>query len=193
MPVIEQNGRLSIVRLDLAPGEVPFLLKRHRTEYEGSESVEGKARKLKAADFSAEEARGFVNSVFLWSKNTRNLSRVQQASNSQFETAFENASQLIDNGDVPKAIDTLCKIPHLGVSYASKIGRFLDPEKCVILDSVIRGRLGYSNDAGGYAAFLGDCRDMLKMLKASPGLDSELRATLRICDVEAALFMKAKE
>jgi len=193
VPVIENNRKLLIVRLDLNFGEVSGLLARHRTEYPTSAFIEQEARQLKAADFPAEKSLSFIENVFSWSKNSRNLSRVQETSGAEVTNFLREASQEIEHGEEPKAIETLCKIPYLGVSYASKIARFLDPEKCVVLDSIIRERLGYPNDINGYAAFLKDCREMLEMLKASSLLDSEFRAKLRVCDVEAALFMKAKE
>ncbi|MCV3765097.1 hypothetical protein [Rhizobium sp. TRM95796] len=193
MPILQVTDGLAIFRFVLLPAEVPILLERHRTKYSGSADIEEAANRLKAYGFAENASVNFVGDVYNWSRMRRNADRVQKASGFEIAAKLRAASQQIDDGDEPKAIQTLCKIPHLGMSYASKIARFLDPAKCVILDSVIRERIGYPNDIDGYAAFLRDCRDALTLLKASPVLDPCWRETLRVSDVEAAFFMKAKE
>lgn len=193
MPILQLDETLVIYRLSLLPAEVPSLLERHRARYPGGADIEQVGKKLKADDFPENASANFVERVHNWSRMRRNAKRVQKAGSCEIASKLRAASQHIDEGDEPKAIQTLCQIPHLGITYASKIARFLDPEKCVILDSIVRERLGYPHDIGGYAAFLQDCRDALEVLKASPLLDSRCRASLRVCDVEAAFFMKAKE
>jgi hypothetical protein len=193
MPIFQLEETLLVYRLALLPAEVPSLLERHRARYPGGSEIEQGGKKLKADGFPEIASVNFVEDVHNWSMMRRNAERVQKVGGAEIAAKLRIASQQIDDGDEPQAIQTLCRIPHLGISYASKIARFLDPEKCVILDSVIRERLGYPNNAGGYAAFLQDCRDTLEVLKASPLLDSRCRAGLRVCDVEAVFFMKAKE
>lgn len=193
MGVLSNAENLIVFRLELNPKEVPILLKRHGEEYKKTKKTERTAKKLIAYNFSERASAHFVTRVYWWSRMCRNLSRVQEAGAEEIAARLREAYRLIAEGRERKAIEVLCQIPHLGLSYASKIARFLDPERCVVLDKVIRERLGYSNDFHGYVAFLEDCREALKMLKTSPLIDSEFRASLRICDVEAALFMKAKE
>jgi hypothetical protein len=112
----------------------------------------------------------------------------------------------------PDAIGAALDIPGMGLSYASKLLRFLRPETYGALDSQIRrfllesrqgqpflGRIfdGNRNSmVNGYAGFI----QMLKELKASleyaaiprPGMTEE-RLAWRASDIEMALFQKSLE
>ena len=81
------------------------------------------------------------------------------------------------------AVTEVQQLNQLGQSFASKLVRFICPTQAVILDEVIRGALGYRENADGYAEFLSDCRTLLE------GAESSCR-DIRICDVEAAIFAK---
>ncbi|MGH0364214.1 hypothetical protein NKZ04_18340 [Sinorhizobium meliloti] len=181
------------VRISLTPSEVPELVKRHRSEYPGAEAVEQFARRLIAANFPPAEATAFIEGVCEWGGGERNLSRILDAGDATIAQALKSANEAIDADDVVRAIWELQHLPHLGLSFASKVARFLAPDKCVILDSVIRSRIGYVESSEGYSEFLRDCTQLLKMLRTSPDLEASLRDRLRVCDVEAAVFMKAKE
>lgn len=193
MPVMQIEGQLSFVRISLAPSEVPKLLKRHRSEYPGAEVVEHCARRVIAANFPPADATAFIEGVCEWGGGNRNLSRIRDAGDAAIAQSLKSATEAIDAGDVVPAIGELQRLPHLGLSFASKVARFLAPDKCVVLDSVIRTRIGYVESQEGYAEFLQDCFRLLELLRTSPDLDASLRDGLRVCDVEAAVFMKARD
>lgn len=193
MPVIEIQGRLSFVQVSLAPSEVAELLELHRSKYPGTEVVEQCARRLTAANFPPAEATAFIEGVCEWGGGERNLGRILDAGDAAVAQTLELAIDAIEAGDAVRAVGELRHLPHLGLSFASKVARFLAPDKCVILDSVIRTRIGYVESLKGYAEFLRDCSRLLELLRTSPDLDASLRDGLRVCDVEAAVFMKAKE
>ncbi|NLS07655.1 hypothetical protein HGP14_30820 [Rhizobium sp. P32RR-XVIII] len=193
MPVMEIQGRLSFVRISLAPSEVPQLLERHRSEYPGADVVEQCARRLIAANFPPADATAFIEGVCVWGGGNRNLSRIRDAGDATIAQALKSATDAIESGHGTQAIDELRELPHLGLSFASKVARFLAPDKCVILDSVIRSRIGYVASSEGYAEFLQDCSQLLDMLRTSESLEDALRDSLRISDVEAAVFMKARD
>jgi hypothetical protein len=193
MPVLEHHGGLVVYRVSLDPREVPHLLQEHRLSYPGCCDLEGRARQLKENDFQPDACLHFVEQVYRWSKSVRNLSHVLNAGPDEIASRLRAATKQIDAEEETRAVETLAGIPHVGISYASKIARFLDPSRCVILDSIIREHIGYPDDLWGYEAFLRDCNDAVHMLKASPSLDPECRERLRVCDVEAALFMNARK
>lgn len=193
MPVIEIHGRLSFVRISLAPSEVPQLLERHRSKYPGTEVVEQCARRLIAANFPPAEATAFIEGLCEWGGGERNLSRILDAGDATIAQTLKLANEAIDAGDAVRAVGQLRHLRHLGLSFASKVARFLAPDKCVVLDSVIRTRIGYVENLKGYAEFLRDCSQLVQLLRTSSDLDASLRDGLRVCDVEAAVFMKARD
>jgi len=79
----------------------------------------------------------------------------------------------------------------LGVSFRSKVLRFLCPNYAAVLDSIIREAFGYSNSRFGYFDFVNDCvliRDALNGKKLLPdGLEA-----WRTTDVEMGLFIVAR-
>ncbi|MBB5577678.1 hypothetical protein [Rhizobium paranaense] len=193
MPVVRLDGQLSFIRMSLAPCEVPKLLERHRDRYKGSDKVEQRATKLIAGNFPAADSLAFIEAVCKLGRGQRNFSRIEVAGGARIAQSLASATKAIEGGDVTLAIGELSRLPHLGFSFASKVARFLAPDKCVVLDSVIRSRIGYLDSNVGYTRFLQDCFQLLQLLQQSSDLESTLRDSLRVCDVEAAVFMKAKE
>ena len=96
-------------------------------------------------------------------------------------TGYEKAC----NGCVAEGIEWIRELKGLGQSFASKQLRFLMPDRAVILDSVIRKRLGYNETLPGYSKFLADCLTLRDQAHKS----EEVRG-LRVCDIEAALYTK---
>lgn len=193
MPVVRLDGQLSFIRISLAPSEVPKLLERHRDHYKGTEKVEQRATKLIAENFPTPDSLAFIEAVCKWGQGKRTFSRIEAAGGTRIAQSLQSATEAIEAGDVTIAIGELTRLPRLGFSFASKIARFLAPDKCVVLDSVIRSRIGYPENNVGYTGFLQDCFQLLQLLRKSSGLESSLRDRLRVCDVEAAVLMKAKE
>ena len=193
MPVMQIDGQLVFVRVSLAPSEVAELLELHRSKYPGTEVVEQCARRLIAANFPPAEATAFIEGVCEWGGGERNLSRILDAGDATIAQTLKLANEAIDAGDAVRAVGQLRHLPHLGLSFASKVARFLAPDRCVVLDSVIRTRIGYVESSEGYSEFLRDCSQLLQMLRTSPDLDASLRDGLRVCDVEAAVFIKARD
>ncbi|WP_343227780.1 8-oxoguanine DNA glycosylase OGG fold protein [Rhizobium laguerreae] len=165
----------------------------HRSEYPGAEVVEQCAKRLIAANFPPNDATAFIGGVCEWGRGNRNFSRIRDAGDTTIAQSLRSATEAIDAGDVTRSIEELQRLPHLGLSFASKVARFLAPDKCVVLDSVIRNRIGYVESEEGYSEFLQDCFQLLQTLRTSPDLEAPLRDRLRVCDVEAAVFIKARD
>jgi hypothetical protein len=118
---------------------------------------------------------------------------------------------VISNLSLPaKAIESALRIPGLGLTYASKLLRFLDPERYGALDGRIRKGLGaqeWVNSYGdeirihdssvpsmvnGYCLYLIELTDLKFRLEESsiPCPRSEINdtGTWRLADIEMALF-----
>jgi len=137
-----------------------------------------------AAGYALENSMRFATGVILWGGGHRFSGRFQ-AKNAAEEVAaaLEKSVDLTDQGHAGEAVEVVQQLEQLGQSFASKIVRFLRPEKAVILDSIIRNALGYAESTEGYEEFLADCRTIRDDAKdTNPGL--------RVCDVEAAIFAK---
>lgn len=187
MTVRPFGKRFAIVRLELSPSEISPLLIQHAKNYPGGPSVEEKGRALIATDFEPTQSAQFVEEVCSWGRGKRLIRRIQESSSDlQISERLRTAYNESLRGDIAKAIGVIGETRGIGQSFASKILRFLLPDRVVILDSVIRSGLGYSEDSKGYDAFLADCHELLTQI-AQP---NSANPSLRICDIEAAIFAK---
>lgn len=184
MAVIRHENRLKIVRLELDPEEIPQLLDRHRQKWEPAERLEAEARGLDAHNFEPKASKSFVLQVIKWGRGHRFAGRFDALNPDQtVGSALSQSAMLADQGRVGEAVEAVRRLARLGQSFASKVVRFLRPEKAVVLDSVIRERLGYPETPDGYEQFLADCQSIRAVVVDTvPGI--------RICDVEAAIFAK---
>lgn len=81
------------------------------------------------------------------------------------------------------AIAKGAQIKGLGVSFASKHLRMLDPERYAVLDDVLQQGLGIALNPRGYRLFLSALRAMAK----------EINQPMRIANLEAALFILVRQ
>jgi hypothetical protein len=79
------------------------------------------------------------------------------------------------------------QIKGLGVSFASKHLRLFDPERFATLDEIICNTLGYARNLAGYNLWLYD----LTILRNK--LEEKYNLTLRIADIESAIFLMARQ
>jgi hypothetical protein len=74
-------------------------------------------------------------------------------------------------------------------SFASKHLRFLRPDVCPILDSVIAGNLTYASTSAGYAQYAADCLEIARVLENNGVPNPVLRSDRwRAADVDMALY-----
>jgi hypothetical protein len=191
MAIREFQGRLYIVRLELSPAEIPDLLVRHAKNYPGAQALELAGMTLAEANFEPEASANFVQRVCKWGRGDRQMGRIRDNNSpNEVSLALSEGVTLARSGDVARSIDRVQRLRNLGQSYASKQMRFLEPTRAVILDSVIRNGLGYSETATGYAEFLSDCQTILTEVRRSGQLQETQAAGLRVCDIEAAIFAR---
>jgi hypothetical protein len=184
MAIVFIDQKICFVRLELTPTEIPGLLQRHRENYPGAAPLEGIGNDLRAAGFEPAAAMEFVERVVRWGRGQRFVGRLlEQNTPAAIGSALRHANELLVNGRTAEAVVSLQQLRFLGQSFASKVARFLNPDEAVILDEVIRTALGYRENQEGYQEFLDDCRAMLNLLTSHD-------LSLRVCDVEAAIFAK---
>jgi len=193
MPIRELEGRLCIVRLELSPAEIPDLLVRHAKKYPCAQELELAGTALAQAKFRPKASADFVQRVCKWGGGDRQMGRIRDNNSpNEVSLALSEGIALARSGDVAGGIERVQRLRNLGQSFASKQMRFLEPTRAVILDSVIRNRLGYRQTATGYAEFLSDCQTILTEVRRSGQLPETQAARLRVCDIEAAIFAKLK-
>ncbi len=191
MTIAQIDGKFAIVRLDLAPAEIPDLLQRHAWHFPGTDGLEEAGGALVATAFDAKASRAFVKRVCEWGKGHRLVARVLgNNTEKQIASALREGYADALDGRVAEGVERISGLNYLGQSFASKQLRFIAPTLAVILDSVLRTRLGYEETASGYSEFLADCRALLGHAQKSDQLETGFRAKLRICDIETALFAR---
>lgn len=89
--------------------------------------------------------------------------------------------------DDEEAIERGCAIAGLGVSFASKHLRMLQPDRFAVLDDVLCEGFGFALNRKGFAFFLRELRSLQTSLRERFGMDINL-ATL-----EAGLFMLVRQ
>lgn len=189
MAVIAVDGSYAVVRLAIKPEAIEDLLLRHRIEYPDAIRLEALGADLIQNNFEPNVAKEFVRQVCEWGRGHRFVGRaVDRNSPPDIASALKKGYALALEDQEGEAVARIAQLAYLGQSFASKQLRFLVPDRAVILDSVIRTRMGYTETVEGYREFLEDCRAILKLAKASDRISREFRERLRVCDIETALF-----
>lgn len=189
MAVHAIDGKLRFDPFELDPHEIPTLLAKHAGTSNEAPDLEAQAADLRTKGFPPSESRQFVVRVCRWGKGHRLIPRIT-TEDREIADALRRADLEAEQGHVSKAVKLVMKIRGLGQSFASKQLRFLRPDEAVILDSIIRGRLGYRETPEGYDAFLADCRTILAHVQALENVRRPHGEPLRICDIETAIYMK---
>lgn len=190
MPIREINCQLCFVRLELSLDEIPELLEWHGENYPGVRGLEAIGAALVASSFEAEASKVFLRKVYEWGGGLRNLSRVEKNPSDEIALTLSEGVALVRKGEVAKGVERLQQLKQVGQSFASKLIRFLEPSRAVILDSVIRNHIGYTETTKGYTDFLNDCYDVLISIRRSDRFKNTSDEALRVCDIEAAIFAK---
>lgn len=190
MPIREINGQLCFVRLELSSDEIPELLEWHSENYPGVGNLEALGAALVASSFEAEASKIFLRKVYEWGGGLRNLSRVEKNPSDEIASALSEGVALVRKGEVAEGVERLQQLRQAGQSFASKLIRFMEPTRAVILDSVIRNHIGYAETTKGYNCFLKDCYEVLSSIRQSDRFKNTSAEALRVCDIEAAIFAK---
>lgn len=167
----------------------------HKRRFANTTSVEVMAKRVREEGFRESDLEPFITAVCGWGGYAGIGARILRRNQSQkLSAALRDANALLESfpPDVEGALTRLNSLHSLGTpSFASKHLRFLRPDICPVLDSVLRDALPYSFDPEGYAEFADDCGSIGTMLQKQ-GLENPWErnaGTWFAADVEAALYV----
>ena len=191
-----QNGRaLQLVRLEIQLDEFPQLLQLGIDEGRLFET-ESLAQDLIRDDFPESASRDFVKAVCLWGGDPRRGGKViRRNSPQEISSALRNAYLCSRGNELREALHAITALAGLAVSFGSKHLKFLDPNKHVVLDSIISERLGYTRDieGNGYLAWVATCNAFLKIVRANRiNYPPNGPNGWRVSDIEMAIFNKIR-
>jgi hypothetical protein len=182
-----------IIGFVLQPSDFTRLVKDHLDEWVGTKELEYEASRLRAAGFPEEQFASFIPRVCKWGNYPGIAGKVLKNNDlPMIRGQFIGATNALDSAipDVQVALRQMKQIYGLGTSFASKHLRFLRPDVCPILDSIISNNLGYASDEHGYKRFSDDCLRIAKALKQHGVCNPMGRESGKwfAADVEMALF-----
>lgn len=186
---------IDVANVKIASTDFPDLARLHRSKYCGTAETEEEGAALVRSGFAHAETRNFVRAVCRWGGHAGIAGRVLKDNTlTKIAGAFSEAHGLASRGCIEEGLISIMQLKQLGTtSFASKHLRFIQPEMAVVLDSVIRDKLGYAMNAAGYRLLLDTCAHAVTALNEL-GIHNPLRVggVWYVSDVEAALFAKLR-
>mgnify|MGYP003149554672 FL=1 len=150
----------------------------------GTQSLELEGGSLSESS-NAEDFLQFSQGVCEWGRGQRVWGNLLRHHGTE-ELAQVLRSWLIFANSPCKDEDAIARgseIKGLGVSFASKHLRMLDPERYAVLDDVLQQGLGIALNPRGYRLFLSALRTLAK----------EINQPMRVANLEAALFLLVRQ
>jgi hypothetical protein len=128
-----------------------------------------------------ESVRAFAAAVAIWGGPTgqRNAHHIDGVHGHTLVAKTRKALDALEAGELSFALQAIDAIKGVGPSYASKWLRHLAPGACVVLDSIIAGAFGLSENAENFAAWSAQCQARARTLGRK----------WRAADVEACVFI----
>lgn len=182
----------------LSPELFPELLRRHPRDLEATLQLEEQAQPVRSGRFNRQQLRDFIRAVCLWGGYPKTAERVLRSNPfPEVRRHFQRASRALAQSEpnLRWALRELGELRGLGVPFASKHMRFLQPQHCPVLDHVLSQELDYRLNGRGYQIFAEDCQriaDILQGQRLVNPLRREKRAWFA-ADVEMALYVWVKE
>ena len=141
--------------------------------------------------------KAFIKDVCRWGDYAGISGRVlKNNANGHIVNKVGNAISLLSSTppDLAGALNSMREIKGLGVPFASKHLRFLFPEYCPVLDSILSCRLLYDLSTDGYVQFASACKGIADQLNSARiGTTFPGQSIWRPSDVEAALYAWVNE
>ena len=180
----------------------PSLLEAFLQQNPSTPDLEQSGQHLKNANFGDEiELEQFIAEVCKWGGYSGIAARViRHNGTGAIADAFRDAMDALatPTPDIEAALTHAIDLQHLGVSFASKHLRFLCPQCCPVLDSIISQRIvsdpkngrRYPLTVPGYGEFARDCASIAAELTSdrSPHPPKLKRDVWYAADVEASLY-----
>ncbi len=186
---------ISLGKISLNPSDFTYFIELHLKHWSGTRELEEQAYNLSAANFQNQQLINFIKDVCRWGNypgiagrvlNQNDISIIQK----NFVSAWGKLKSNIPN--VREAIIRINAIKNLGTpSFASKHLRFLRPQVCPVLDSIIWYGIGkYSFNPNGYEQFSRDCLEVADILQRKGIVNPLGREAGKwfAADIEMAIF-----
>ena len=190
------NNTITFPNMTLSFHEFPSFVVHHLKKAEGTQQLELEGIHLQSNDFTVAELEHFIRHVCRWGGYPGIAGRIlKQNRIESIQTQFIRATNILSASipDVQSALEAVNHIRQLGsISFATKHLRFLRPDVCPVLDSLISKNLGYSLIPTGYKQFSGDCSRIAETLQMYAIRNPRNRDNSRwfAADVEMALFAR---
>ena len=189
MAIILNNRHVCVVRLSARLEEFPQLLAKQLKADPTTGEVEAIGKAYVAADFPLLHTADFIKAVCKWGNYEGVGGKVlKRNALDRIRATLKSAYQKQLDSQPKDAVAEITRLNGLAVSFGSKHLKFMDPDRAVVLDSIISERLGYRRDPDGYAEFLSDCFTVRDMINKAGIPATATRRTWRVADVEMALF-----
>lgn len=194
--VFQSSGTLQLVRFEMPLADFPGCLTLGIGTNGRLANTEMLARALIANDFEPALSIEFVKAVCLWGDDPRRAGKVIiRNSADTISNALRQAHISSSKGQIAEALRAITSLEGLAVSFGSKHLKFLDPNRHVVLDSILSERLGYTRDleGTGYLRWLEACHEYLEIVRSAgvayPGIGQN---GWRVSDIEMAIFVKVR-
>lgn len=194
MPVTIANNQICFPGSAIPPQNFPALVRRHLDNVPCTRDLEAQTARLVVSDFRVPLIEPFLRAVCNWGLYAGIAGRVLRRNTIDFiRQQFVAAVVFLDSTspDVPAALREINQIVGLGrPSFASKHLRFLRPDICPILDSVISRGMGYTEDVASYGQLSDDYLKVARLVEACQQPNPMKRANGKwfASDVDMALF-----
>jgi hypothetical protein len=154
----------------------------------GTRAMEEYAAQLPKT-MSSEQASTFSEKVCYWGGGGRVWGKLKAGNNGDPGTVIARWLNAVNTGELDdaEAIAQGCAISGLGVSFASKHLRMLQPHRFAVLDEVLCDGFGFALNPKGFAFFLRE----LRALQAS--LQHRFNPEITVATLEAGLFMLVRQ
>ena len=159
--------------------------------------LELQAVSLRQADFPEEALKCFIQSVCRWGRRA-GIATLVINNNAPLliRQQFQRAIDGLNNVNLVTALSEINRIRYLGrPSFASKHLRFLRPEICPILDSLVSRNLFYDYTREGYQQLSGDYGILIRALQLN-GIGNPINregGNWFAADIDMAIFAFLKE
>ena len=163
-------NKIAIGLDELSNDDFVHYVHRHLGNVRYTKKVEHYGKELIESNFDPDELKRFILAVCDWGGGARyglgdkviagNRSEGLQEIFAEVVGFLENQPPQLD-----LAVEEISKVNGLSISFGSKHLRFLRPDICSVLDSVVSDNLGYNLNIFGYESYSLDCSKLAKYLE----------------------------
>jgi hypothetical protein len=194
--VLKRNRRLHLVRLEIKVDMFDLYLRR-AVEYKPLhlQNAERLSSVVIANNFDITKSIDFVRAVCLWGEDPRIAGKVikRNRPRSKISHALSNAYHSSIQGEIARSLQAITSLEGLAISFGTKHLKFLDPDRHVVLDSIISESLGYKRDRDGYLNWLEACHEFLQIVNDAGVPYTGTGANgWRVADIEMAIFNRIR-